>query len=152
MTLRESIEERLQRLKELEKNRRRHRVEVRREFQIRSFDMREFRAFDPEDVPEDDTLGGWDTEDMDEDERFNLIKGMIRDLLQENESMRKELDGAENAIKILCRIIDDRAQGLQISEKDRHALILIKSCGLIAAGVDVEVSACAQGLTATETQ
>lgn len=135
MTLRESIEKRLQRLKELERARRRHRVTPRAELQIRSFSADEFRSYDPEEEP---GLEGWDTEDMEPDERFNLIESIVKDLLHQIEQMETELDGAEKAIKILCRILDAREHGLALNDDERHALIMFRSCGLMA-GRDVGV-------------
>jgi len=135
MTLRESIETRLQQLKKLEQARRRHRVAPRAEFQIRSFSADEFRSYDPE---EENGLKGWDTENMESSDRFNLIEGIIKDLLHQIEQLETELDGAEKAIKILCKILDAREQGLALNDDERHALIMFRSCGLMA-GCDVGV-------------
>ena len=137
MTLRESIETRLQQLKKLEQARRRHRVAPRQELQIRSFGAEDFRSYDQE-AEEEKGLEGWDTEGMEPDERFNLIEGIIKDLLHQIEQLETELDGAEKAIKILCKTLDAREQGLALNDDERHALIMFRSCGLMA-GCDVGV-------------
>lgn len=69
---------------------------------------------------------------MEPSERFDLIEGIIKDLLRQIEQTEQELEGAEKAIKTFCRILSTRDQGLALNADERRSLMMLRSSGLIA--------------------
>jgi len=94
----ESVTTKLQKLIELEREAPRHQVEPKKEKQIRAFDEKKRRAFDPEDLEDQDKA-------LDPGEREELMEETLEELFKAHQAINSFAENTITAVHVLAQAL-----------------------------------------------